>query len=236
MTTYFAFPAGESLQTGSHELLQRFAEAPQEPHHSLFVTVANAFADQVIQYLFLNMIHNMDGQSRAARILDKLAGLIKATVHTLIRQSLHNRSNEELLPLLDYVRDRQLVRQENGVAVDYVCFPLPLDLAGQFTHVFQQVDHGHAHEHRLALRDAMLGFAELSHFHFYEEPTSLLKLGFVTRKAASMGGASIKSGSRSSINQLFPQLSFDELVDFVEYFRKMFIEVAVDEPVSLPVQ
>ncbi len=224
MAMYFAFPAGPVLQSNSHELLHRFEVAPDEPHHALFVTVANAFADQVIQYLFLNMVTHMDGESRAARILDKLAGLIKATVHTLIRQSLHNRSNAELIPLLGYVRARQMIREVNGQAVDYVSIPLPLDLSGRFDHIVHHLEHGDIEGQREPLREAMLQFADLSHYHFYDEPMELLKLGFVTRKAASLGGSTIKSGSRSSINQLVPHLNEKELKEFIQYFRDMLIE------------
>ncbi len=225
MSQYFAFPAGESLQKDTIQLLANFDQAVAAPQSDLFVRVANGFADVVIQTLLLNMVHNMEGEHLAGRILDKLAGLIRATVHVLIKQTLHKRSNQELQALLGFVRARRLVRLEEGQERDYICFPLPLDLAGRFEAIFHRIDQGHAEEERLALRDAMLQFAELAHYHFYEEPTQLLDLGFIARKAAAVGGSTIQSGSQSAIKQVYTQLKPQEIIDFVTYFRTMFIEV-----------
>ncbi len=225
MTVYFAFPAGDRLQQDSVQLLANFEQGLSAPQSDLFVRVANGFADVVIQTLLLNMVQNMEGGHLAARIMEKLAGVIKATVHVLIRQTLHKRSNEELRPLLGFVKSRRLVQVEAGEERDYVCFPLPVDLAGRFAHIFHRLDQGHIEEERTALRDAMLSFSELAHYHFYEEPTQLLELGFIARKAASVGGSTIQSGSQSSIKQIFSQLKEPEIIDFVSYFRTMFVEI-----------
>ncbi len=225
MSLYFAFPAGDRLQQDSVQLLANFEQDHPAAQSDLFVKVANGFADVVIQTLLLNMVQNMEGGHLAARIMEKLAGVIKATVHVLIRQTLHKRSNEELLPLLAFVKSRRLVRSEDGQDRDYICFPLPVDLASRFEHVFHRIDQGHVEEERMALRDAMLSFSELAHYHFYDEPTQILELGFIARKAAAVGGSSIQSGSQSSIRQIFSQLKEQEIIDFVSYFRTMFIEV-----------
>ena len=221
---YFAFAAGDELQNNSILLLNHFDQCDPAPQDALFIKVASAFADVVIQNLLLNMVHNMEGESRAARILDKLAGIIKGTVHVLVKQTLHKKTNEELLPLVNFVRAGRLVVQVEGQDKDFVCFPMPLDLADHFAKIFHHVDKGDVESQRQPLRDAMLRFSELAHFHFYDEPTQIMNLGFIARKAVALGSSTIKSGSRSSITQIFPQLSKQEIIDFVTYFRPMFIE------------
>lgn len=225
MSTYFAFRASAGLQKDTTELLDNFDRGVTAPQYELFIRVSNAFADDVIQNLLLNMVHNMEGESFSAKIMDKLAGVIKATVHVLVRQTLNKKSNEELTPLLKFVLARRLIRQENGADVDYVCFPLPVDLADRFSKIFHHVRDGQVESQRMLLRDAMLDFSDLANFHFYREPTDLMKLGFIARKAVDLGGSTIHSGSHSSIKQIYPQLSHQELLMFCEYFDGMLIEV-----------
>ncbi|HNG10304.1 MAG TPA: hypothetical protein PKY17_03275, partial [Agitococcus sp.] len=61
--------------------------------------------------------------------------------------------------------------------------------------------------------------------YFYVESIKPLKLGFVTRKIADLGGVTIDKASHAAIKKLVPQLNKEELQGFVEYLEPLFIDV-----------
>ncbi|MFN3587275.1 MAG: hypothetical protein ACK4UT_07210 [Moraxellaceae bacterium] len=88
MTCYFAFPASDRLRDTSLLLLENFEQGVKAPQNKLFVEVAQLFADEVVDVLLLNMVRSAEAGHSGAKVLESFAGLIKSTVHGLIRQVL----------------------------------------------------------------------------------------------------------------------------------------------------
>lgn len=225
MATYFAFPAPEQLHLDANRLLDAFAQNTREPQDQLLIKVANSFADAVIQQLILNLVHNMDGDSMAAKVMDTFAGFLRGTVHMLVKQTLSKKSNDELRPLVGFIEHRRIKRVVDGVESDYIAFPMPVDLATRFDKIFHHVRKGDIESQKQPLTEAMVDFSELALFHFYKEPTDLIKLGFIARKAVDIGHSTIDGGSHKAIKQSMPHLKDQEIIDFVEYFSGMLIEI-----------
>lgn len=221
MTCYFAFQSSDALRDSSLALLENFERGAREPQSVLFVKVAQLFADEIVNVLLLNIVRSADSGHSGAGILEQVAGIIKSTVNTLIKQVLGKMSNDELKDLASYIRERRMTLTVNGAAADYVAFPLPADFHARFRAVLEQGTRGE--ENKQELLACMEIFTEKAHQVFYEDAMKPIKLGFIARKVVDVGGSAMRKGSQSATRRLVPTLSGDELKQFSAYFLGMLI-------------
>lgn len=221
MATYFAFPASDRLRDGSLTLLDNFEKGAREPQSRLFVEVGQIFTDEIVDALLLNIVRSAEKAHSGAKILEQFASLIKSTVHALIKQVLGKMSNEELRPLAGYMRQRRLTLTQGGTEKDYIAFILPADFHARFRAVLEQGARGESNTSELLA--CMEIFTEKAHTAFYDESLGAIKLGFIGRKMADVGGSALRKGSQAATRRLIPDLQGEELKQFCAYFLLMLI-------------
>lgn len=222
MAFYFAFPATDSLRDDSLTLLDNFERGATDPQGPLFVRVAQQYADEIVDVLLLNIVRSAEQGHSGARILEQFAGLIKSTVHALIRQVLGKMDNGELRPLAGYIRDRRLTLVRNGEEKDFISFPVTQQFHARFRKALEAGSRGERQPEELEA--CMLEFSDLAHRAFYDESVRQLKLGFIGRKVVDMGGAAMIKGSHAATRRLVPAMDGEELKQFSEYFLGFLIE------------
>lgn len=222
MTTYFAFRASEDLSKSSHTLMENFEKVVREPQSTLFVKVAQLFADEIVDTLLLNLARN-SSSGHHTHSLENFAGIIKSTVNGLIKQVLGKMSNDDLQPLSGYIRKRRMELTLNGETCDYIVFETPADFHARFRAVLEKGARGELDQAELIA--CMDLFHDMSLTAFYDESLKQIKLGFFGRKIADMGGAAIRKGSHSISHRTIPHLHGDDLKHFSEYFLGMLVTV-----------
>jgi hypothetical protein len=222
MTSYFAFPSSDALRDSSLTLLENFERGAKEPQSALFVRVAQLFSDEVVDVLLLNLVRGSGTSHSNASVLEGFAGLIKTTVHGLIKQLLSKMDNDELQPLASVIKSRRLTLNHDGAEKNYICFIMTPDFHARFRRVLEQGMKGEGDSAELLA--CMESFSEQAHEAFYQESITPLKLGFVGRKLTEVGGAAMRKGAVSAVRRLIPALKGQELIDFCTYFNGMLIE------------
>lgn len=218
MTTYFAFRASPELSESSHRLMENFEQKVREPQSALFVKVAQLFADEIVDTLLLNLARNSSGKAHT-HTLENFAGIIKSTVNTLISKVLGKMSNEELQPLSGYIRKRRMEITVDGEVHDHIGFETPADFHARFAAVLEKGARGEFDQAELIA--CMDRFHDLSLTAFYDESLAQIKLGFIGRKVAEMGGGAIRKGSHSVSHRTIPHMSEEDLKHFSGYFQGM---------------
>lgn len=221
MTCYFAFPSSDVLRDSSLTLLENFESGAKEPQSTLFVKVAQLFADEVVDVLLLNLVRGGASQSSAS-VLESFAGLIKTTVHSLIKQLLGKMDNAELRPLSAVISERRLTLVRDGVEKDYIAFIMAPDFHARFKRALEKGMKGERDPDELLA--CMEAFSEQAHHVFYEDSIKPLKLGFIGRKLVDVGGAAMRKGAISANRRLVPAMQGQELIDFCTYFHGFLIE------------
>lgn len=216
----FAFPASAELQKDFNALQQAFVNGvPSAPQASLAVDLTQRYADEIIDALLLNLTRRPDGNQESAGILNTVAGMIKGTVHGLIRQILGKMSNSELQPVAAFIATRRTSVQEPDGVRDYISFQLSPADHELLRRAWQSAANG---ERDLALMtEAMLRFSELAIQAFYVETGEAVKMGFVLRNLFQVGKATISKGSRSAITRLVPAMRPSDMQAFGAYFLGM---------------
>ncbi len=222
MTCYFAFPSSDALRDSSLTLLENFEQGSKESQSTLFIRVAQLFADEVVDMLLLNLVRGSETPHSSASVIESFAGLIKTTVHGLIKQLISKMSNDELRPLSSVISERRLTLMRDGVEKDYIAFVMPPDFHVRFKRVLERGMNGERDPDELLA--CMEAFSEMAHQVFYEDSIKPLKLGFIGRKLTEVGGAAMRKGAVSANRRLVPGLKGQELIDFCTYFHGFVIE------------
>ena len=220
MATYYAIPCPEGLRKNFAVLIHNFENDIGAPQNQLLIAVANEYTDKIIEVMILGNSQLLDEDTFAAKVLNNVASVVKATAHTLIKQVLHKMKNQEMAPLTAQIRARKLVIAEQ----EYISFPIPTELAQRYRQCFMAIRNGDISA-RTPLMEAMLEFSLLANLYFYTESIRPLKLGLITRKISDLGGVTINKASQAAIKKLIPQLNIEELQGFVDYLEPFFVDV-----------
>ena len=223
MTCYFAFPSSDALRDSSLTLLENFERGVNEPQNSLFIRVAQLFSDEVVNMLLLNLVRGSETPQSTASVIESFAGLIKTTVHSLIKQLVSKMDNDELRLLAPIIENRRLVIEMDGEAKDFIVFVMAPDFHARFRRALEKGMKGE--QDGAELLACMELFSEQAHKVFYEDSIKPVKLGFIGRKLTDVGGTAMRKGAVSANRRLIPALRGQELVDFCTYFHNMLIEV-----------
>ena len=224
MTFLFAFQASKSLTAEFNEVLNAFANGiPAQPQAGAVVSLAQRYADEIVDALVVNLMKGSSPSSSAPKVLETVASVIKGASHTLVRQVLAKMSNAELQPLTTYIAARRTQHMVKGTLRDFISF----DLAKADYDLLQQAWADAAAEgiNQAAMTQAMLRFSELAIQAFYQESAQAVKLGFIARNVFAVGEAAIRKGSQAAIRRLIPALKPTELKAFGRYFGDMLMAV-----------
>lgn len=224
MTFLFAFQASKSLTEEFNEVLNAFANGiPAQPQAGAVVSLAQRYADEIVDALVVNLMKGSSPSSSAPKVLETVASVIKGASHTLVRQVLAKMSNAELQPLTTYIAARRTQHMVKGTLRDFISF----DLAKADYDLLQQAWADAAAEgiNQVAMTQAMLRFSELAIQAFYQESAQAVKLGFIARNVFAVGEAAIRKGSQAAIRRLIPALKPTELKAFGRYFGDMLMAV-----------
>ncbi|REH36820.1 hypothetical protein DFR26_1958 [Paraperlucidibaca baekdonensis] len=225
MPFLFAFPASKTLTREFNEVLAAFADGvPSTPQAGAVVSLAQRYADEIVDALVLNLMKGSSASSSAPKVLDTVAKVIKSTAHTLVKQVLAKMSNAELRPMTSYIASRRTQHPVAGVLRDFISFELE---QADFLLLKQAWADAAAHgDNHAAMTDAMLRFADLAVQAFYRESAQAVTLGFIARNVFAVGDTAISKGSKSAIKRLIPALKRTELQAFGRYFGDMLLESA----------
>ena len=224
MTFLFAFQASKSLTEEFNEVLNAFANGiPAQPQAGAVVSLAQRYADEIVDALVVNLMKGSSPSSSAPKVLETVASVIKGASHTLVRQVQAKMSNAELQPLTTYIAARRTQHMVKGTLRDFISF----DLAKADYDLLQQAWDDAAAEgiNQAAMTQAMLRFSELAIQAFYQESAQAVKLGFIARNVFAVGEAAIRKGSQAAIRRLIPALKPTELKAFGRYFGDMLMAV-----------
>ncbi len=211
MAAYFAYRADQELAKDLEYVLAKLDAHSSEPQADLYVKMSMQFTDSVIQVILLDLVKAMGSNTG---ILEHLAGVLRSTMHVLLRQLLSKRSNEELSKAATYVHGR---RRYRGQEV-YIAIPLKDSLRTHFEVVFTEIDAGRGEANREELRVAMSEFIDQALISYFDEFIAALHLGFIMSKASGMARATISKGAHAAMNKLIPALSQEEMQSMANYF------------------
>lgn len=216
---YIATPSPQQLEDNTNLFLAAMKSGSRAPQNQLFTTITFDFLDLMLQALFFGPTAQITLNSFRQRLTDALGSVIKSTAHGLIRSIIAKLSNEELRPLVAYVEDRRIYLD----GISHTTFPLPTHFATRFQVLHEAIMSGNRDNIDEQI-DVMNEFIDIALQYLLRIPIDLLKLGFIARKGAELGHATVRALAHSTVRKLATDISLEENQKLSLYFYQLMKE------------
>lgn len=216
---YVAIPSPQKLEENTNQFLAAIKSGSREPQNTLFTQIAFDFLDVMLEGLFYGPTRQIELTSFRKRLVDGLGGLIEKTSHGLVRSVIAKSSNDELRRLTTFVEERRLYLDDKP----YVSFPL----SEGFTTRYEALHEATMSGNRSNVDEqiiVMCEFIDASLDYMFKRPIDLMQLGFIARKGADLGYASIRSLAHSTVRKIATDVSLEENQRLSTYFYNLMKE------------
>lgn len=221
-----AFPASDRLATNSDQLVKNLRAGTSEPQNKLGTLVANDFADEVLQAMISNSLDPNRMSKVNIAILNQLTKVIQKSVHLLINKVVAKLSNEQLLPLADYIAETRMeIQTEEGTQTCIVC-PLQDEDVTLFSNIEDVVENGGKDTQVQQVGQFIHNMSSACIAHFFKTPTGLMELGLISRKIVDTTYAAVKKGTTAAVKSLVKNMNGDDVEFFLEDTRGKIVQVA----------
>lgn len=221
-----AFPASQRLSENSDLLIKNLRSNTREPQSQLGVAVANDFADEVLKAMISNSLDPNRMSKMNIAILNQLVKVIQKSVHLLINKVVAKLSNEQLLPLADYIAETRMEMEVNGKTETFIVCPLGSEYVELFHEIEAAVEKGDQENQVQAVGRFIDAMSSASIAHFFKKPTGLMELGMLSRKIVDTTYVAVKKGTASAVKSLVKNMNGDDVIFFLEDTREKIVKVA----------
>ncbi len=208
--------------TPSQELLNAIELSHQkknatEPLYPLRNQIALLINDEVIDAIITNLLHRFPkGEKRD--IAEKLAGYVKASVSTLLKQFLGKASNTQVKKSIEFSEKSLFKDAANNQLLGAALDPR---LVSSLKLTYAEILLGNE-INKQALAELYKQFAESTVRHFITDFNKTLELGMIKQKVADIGAAGVIKAIHIAIDKIIPHLSKSELKILAEYHDTLF--------------
>ncbi|MDF3029511.1 MAG: hypothetical protein K0R03_69 [Moraxellaceae bacterium] len=219
MTTYFAFRLRDRLQQDIDTLLANLDTRVSAPQHEAHTRISVELVDEILRNTVEELISRFQSGTEGQGVLATLLSLLKGTSHVLVRQLLGKSGNEDVARMAQYLRSRRINAGGQvlfGFAVEPGQVPAIQD-------VLAAVCRGEGEARKAELLRLLLSLSDQALVHFFDDFTAPMQLGFIKRKAADIGRATIGKGVHAAMNRLVPGLNQAELKVLADFLGSLLV-------------
>lgn len=221
---YLGFRASEQLRDDSERLIENIRNQTSESQVPQVNRVLQNFIPEMLDAFLLDVCTVVELGPTSTKVVRGAAGTITKTVNMLVKQLLKKRTNEELVPIAEYMDQMMIRANEASNNLTTIACLLDDSLYQRMRDVIQEVREGDNPQAQLpVLTELMHEVTDVSLKGFFERPVNLLKMNIVVRKLANTGLDTCRSAIRMVINKVFKTLSDEQLVKLVDYFEELLI-------------
>lgn len=224
---HIAFRASDDLTSSTQEYIDLLSRQTARPNPALLAEVMNHFTRDSLNAFMLEPVEQLGitGSQRklvefAADTVQKSSAMVlKATVNKLDHDQ-HRRSAE----FMDSMR-LLLPHEEEEAGIWLVSFQAPGDFSARARASMARARTGGPQAELRETIYVMKSLTDLALQNYYERPLAVLGFGPILRKISEVAIGTVRKGTHSTIENLLPKLTEEQLLKGIEYFDSMLIDV-----------
>lgn len=224
--TLFAIPASKALLAKTREVLQRAPDASIDVMREVVIEAGRHYVDSVVDGFIMAFLR--DGMTTALThaLLVNLASVIKAVCRVAIQQAAKTSGQAELEAITRFFETRVAMTVRDGQKVGLIVYPL------------DEVLHARVRRAAEAREDtprdvyvrALSGVLEESVARHYDDAFGLLSLGFVARRAVSLGRSAVLAAGHAAIRVSVAQDEAEDLRALSQALRAHLVPASMCRP------
>ncbi|MFZ5723556.1 MAG: hypothetical protein ACOY33_07825 [Pseudomonadota bacterium] len=234
---HVAFRASAPLTASTQEYIELLGNPRNRPNPALLADVMNHFTRDSIDAFMLAPVEQLGITGGQRRLVEFVAETVHKSTQVVMKATVNKLDHDQHRRCAEYMDAmRLLLPHEEGDGHWYVSFPAPAAFAQRArTSMHRARTHGPKGELQETM-SVMKALTDLAIENYYERPLALLRFGPILSKVSDVAIGAVRKGSHSTIDNLFPKLSEEQLAKGVDYFDALLIDVPrahLREPVRL---
>ncbi|MBV1921180.1 MAG: hypothetical protein KUG73_10905 [Pseudomonadales bacterium] len=223
-TRYFlAFPASAELIVAADKVLDLHATQATESWVPHFDALIDLFVPGFLNAFLVDTCDAVGLSPRSSKIIHSTTNTLSKTISLMVGKLLKKRSNEELIPMAEfigevYLRENQCSSGKNSVGceIDKVLFD-------EIHRVTGEVREGHLEEVRSELAEVMLRVVDATIESMMVRTIGLLKTNFVVTKICDAAVATCRGAGHMVVNKVFKNLDEESMLRLGVFFEDMLV-------------
>ena len=223
-TRYFlAFGASPDLISAADKVLDLHATQAPESWASHFDHLVELFIPGFLNAFLVDTCDAVGLSPRASKIIHSTSKTMSKTISAMVGHLLKKRSNDELIPMAEFVDDVYLRPDQCSSGKASVGCEIDKDLFDEVHRVTAEVRNGRLEEVRAELSSVMIRVVDATIESMMIRAIGLLKVNFVVKKICDAAVATCRGAGHMVVNKVFKNLDEESMLALGVFFEDMLV-------------
>jgi hypothetical protein len=222
--TLFAIAASPELAARTANVVSLDLSGPPDALRPLVLELAGLYLESTVDGLVLVFIRS-DTSAFTTSLLRNLATVVKTAARAVIGQAFGSTTSDELRALAKFLGERVQTVTLDGKPQGAIVFPLAEPFVSKARKAVAAAHAGRALEERALFIDVMSQVVVENVRVHYETPFSLVKLGFLKKKAIDVGKTAIATGGQTTVKKSLGVADNAELQGIARFLERSVVDV-----------
>ncbi|OUS27628.1 hypothetical protein A9Q99_14410 [Gammaproteobacteria bacterium 45_16_T64] len=223
-TRYFlAFAVSPELKSAADNVLDHYERKTPESWSPHFDTLMELFIPAFLKALMLDTCDAVGLSPRASKLIHSASNTLSKTITAMVGKLLKKRTNEELEPLAQFVKDTYLTAETCSNGKVSVGCELGEKVYNDITRLTGEVRDGRLDEVRDELAVVMIQVVDACIDNMMVEIIGLLKVNFVVKKICDAAVVTSRAAGHMVVNKVFKDLDEPSMLRLGDFFDDMLV-------------
>lgn len=223
-TRYFmAFAAKDDLKQAADKVLELREQNASESWVPYFDDMIDLFIPAFLDNMLVDTCDTVGLSPRASKIIHSSCDTLSHTISTMIAKLIKKRSNEEMIPMVEFTDDVYLRAENCSTGRDSVGFQMDKAHYDKIQYLLKEVRGGNLEEVRDDLIDIMIDTVDIAIENMMVRIINLLKINFVVRKLCDAAVATSRGACHLVVHKVFKNLDEESMLRLGDFFEGLLV-------------
>lgn len=224
---HVAFRASDELTTSTREYIDLLSGPKSKPHPALLTDVMNHFTRDSLDAFMLTPMEALGISGAQRRLVEFAADTVRKSSAVVLKATVGKLDHDQHLRSAEYMDAMRLLlpHEESADGIWYVSFPVSSTFSTRARESMARARTQGPQAEVREITQVMKTLTDLALENYYEKPLAIMKFGPILRKVSEVAISTVRKGSHSTIDSLFPKLSDEQLIKGVDYFDALLVDV-----------
>jgi hypothetical protein len=223
---HVAFRASENLHIRTQEYIDLMSRAGARPNPALLAEVMDHFTSDSLNAFMLRPMEELGISGTQRRLVEFAADTVQKSSQVVLKATVNKLDHDQHRKSAAFMDEmRLLLPEEDENHAWFVSFRAPDHFAerarASMARARQQGPQAELRETIIVMKT----LTDLALENYYERPLAILRFGPILRKVSEVAISTVRKGTHSTIENLLPKLTEDQLLKGIEYFDALLIDV-----------